>query len=178
MTKDEKAVIIDELKDKLSSHNAFYIIDAGGMSVASINDFRRLCFNKGLEYKVYKNTLIKKAMDALGLEYQAFLDGKVLKNTSGIIFSQEVANLPARTLKEFRDKGNDKPVFKGASIENALFVGHDNLENLVKLKSKIEMLGELAGMLQSPGQRLASALQSAGSKLAGALQTLADKDSE
>lgn len=174
MTREQKAQIIDELADKLASTSFFYITDAGGLSVADTNKFRRKCFDSGLEYKVYKNTLIQKAFDKLEGDYSG-LEG-VLKGFSGIIFSPESGNSPAKVLKDFR-KASAKPVLKGAWIDSDTFVGDENIDALSKLKSKNELIGEVIGLLQSPAKNVISGLQgSAGQKIAGILKTLSERE--
>lgn len=174
MTREKKAIIIEELSEKLASTDYFYITDASGMTVAQINNFRRLCFDRGLEYTVFKNTMIKKALENSKTDYSAF-NTAVLKGFSGIIFSPESGNLPAKVLKEFYKGGLKSPVFKGASVDTALFVGIAELETLVSLKSKQELVGEIIGLLQSPAKNVVSALQSGGQKLSGILKTLSEK---
>ncbi|WP_026998408.1 50S ribosomal protein L10 [Eisenibacter elegans] len=173
MTREDKAQVIEELKEKFANTTYFYIANAEGMTVEQINSFRRACFEKGIEYKVYKNTLIKKALESLETDYTPFNE-KVLKGVSGVMFTNEAGNLPARVLKEFR-KGANKPVLKGASIDSSFYYGDDSLDALTKIKSREELLADLAGMLMSPAQNLASALQSSGAKLAGALEAYAKK---
>lgn len=177
MTKEEKAVIIDELKEKFANTTYFYITDASGMTVESVNKFRRFCFEKGIEYRVIKNSLIRKALETLETDYSSF-SKSVLKGFSGVLFANEIGNAPAKLLQEFRKQGNEKPLLKGASIDSSLYVGEESLETLTKIKTRLEMISELVGMLQSPGQRLVSALQSSGSKLAGVLKTLSEKQEE
>lgn len=174
MTREDKAVLIDELKEKFASYPFFYVMDASGMSVADTNAFRRLCFERGLEYKVVKNSLIKKVLEGLDTDYSEF-NAKVLKGFSGVVFSKESGNAPARLLEEFHKKGNKKPVLKGASIDSSVYIGAETLPALTKIKSRIELIADVAGLLQSPGQRLASALQSSGGNLAGALKTISEK---
>jgi large subunit ribosomal protein L10 len=176
MTKEQKAEIIAELTERFASNNYFYITDAAGMTVEQINNFRRTCFNKGIEYKVYKNTLISKALETLDADYTAF-NTSVLKGASGILFSPESGNAPAKLLKEFYKGGINKPVLKGASIDQSLFVGSDQLETLVNVKSKAELIGDVIGLLQSPAKNVVSALQSGGNKLAGIIKTLSEKNS-
>lgn len=173
MTKEEKHKIVDELSQKLSSVSNFYITDASGLSVDQVNKFRKLCFQKGIEYKVVKNSLIKKALTTLPTDYASF-DEKVLTGFSGILFSDS-GKAPAQLLKDFYKTGTDKPVFKGASIDTALFIGIENLEELVKLKSKQELIGDILGLLQSPAKNVISALCSGGSKLAGIVKTLSER---
>lgn len=177
MTKEEKAVIIENLAEKLANTSYFYITDASGLSVAQINAFRKMCFDKGIEYKVVKNTLIKKALEKSDTDYSAFND-QVLKGFSGILFS-ETGNAPGKLIKEFRkkDKEGVKPKLKGASIDSDLFIGEENLDFLSSLKSKEELLGEVITILQSPANNVIGALQSGKNKLAGIVKTLSERDS-
>ncbi|KYG75258.1 MULTISPECIES: 50S ribosomal protein L10 [Roseivirga] len=176
MTREEKAVVIGELVEKFSANMNFYITDASGMSVAQTNSLRRLCFDKGIEYKVVKNTLIAKALEQMDSDYTPF-DEKVLKGFSGVMFSGEDANAPAKLIKEFRKKsGGQSPVLKGASIDTDLFIGEENLDMLSQLKSKAELIGEVITILQSPAKNVISGLQGAGGKLAGILKTLSERE--
>ena len=174
MTREEKEIIVQDLSEKLANTNYFYITDASTMSVARINAFRRLAFERGIEYKVYKNKLIKKALDTLEADTTA-LEG-VLKGASGILFSNEAGNAPAKLLQDFRKKGNALPLLKGAYIDAGLYVGDDQLDALTKIKSKDELIGDVIGLLQSPAKNVVSALQSSGGKLAGILKTLSEKE--
>lgn len=180
MIREEKQALVDELSEKFQSHNAFYIADASGMSVAKINEFRRLCFNRGMEFKVYKNTFIRKALDTLGgdtSEMNAALVGQ-----SGILFSRESGNAPAKLLQDFYKSQNYsktaviRPAFKGAYIDSGVYVGADQLSTLSTLKGKNELIGDVIGLLQSPAKNVISALSSGGSKLAGILKTLSEKE--
>lgn len=176
MTKEEKGVLIEELFQKFSENNNFYITDASGMSVAQTTALRRLCFERGIEYRVFKNTLIQKALERMDADYTPF-DEKVLKGFSGIMFSGEDANSPAKLIKEFRKKSDLKsPVLKGASIDTDLFIGEENLDMLSSLKSKAELIGEVIGLLQSPAKNVISGLKGASGKLAGILQTLSERE--
>jgi large subunit ribosomal protein L10 len=175
MTREEKAVIIDELSQKFSSTPYFYITSAAGMSVGEVNTLRGLCFERGIEYRVVKNTLIQKALEAQDADYSSL--GEVLKGFSGIMFHPESGKVPAQLIKEFKKKtGSDKLKFKGASVDTAVFVGESQLDVLVSLKSKDEMIGEVIGLLQSPAKNVISALSSGGNKLAGILKTLSEKE--
>jgi large subunit ribosomal protein L10 len=177
MTREEKLEIIEGLTEKFKDNPYFYIADASGFSVAQVNAFRRTCFEKGVEYKVYKNTLIKKALENLDADYSG-LD-VALKGFSGIIFSKETGNLPAKVILDFRKKLGKKetrPVFKGASIDSDVFVGDNNLEMLSTLKSKQELLGEVIGLLQSPITNLVSALQSGQNTIGGLVKTLSERE--
>ena len=180
MNREEKQALVDELSEKFQSHNAFYIADASGMSVAKINDFRRLCFNRGLEFKVYKNSFIRKALDTLGGDTTEM--DTALKGQSGVLFSKESGSAPAKMLRDFYKaqaypRGVEpKPVLKGAYVDASIYIGSDQLEGLTTIKGKQELLGELIGLLQSPAKNVISALQSGGNKLAGILKTLSEKE--
>jgi large subunit ribosomal protein L10 len=171
MTREEKAQIIDELAEKFANHAHFYITDAGGFTVAQINNFRRLCFKNGVEYRVYKNTLIRKALEKQeGTDFSPLF--KTLHGFSGVIFSKESGNVPAKVIQEFRVKMAGKPGLKAASISSDLFIGDENLKMLAELKSKNELIGEVIGLLQSPAKNVISALQSGKHTVAGLLKTL------
>lgn len=174
MTKEEKVSLVAELTEKLKSNSHFYVTNASGLSVAQINDFRRLCFEKGVEYKVYKNTLIKKALENLETDSSA-LD-EALKGSSGVMFSEESANTPAKIIREFRKKqGGEIPALKAASIDSDVFLGEEHLKTLSELKSKPELIGEVIGLLQSPAKNVLSALQSGGNTLSGLVKALSEK---
>jgi len=177
MTREEKGVLIESLTEKLKNTPYFYIADTSGMTVREINDFRRICFKKGLEYRIVKNTLIKKALQNLDTDYSPF-DKSVLKGASGILFSTEIGNAPAKAIKEYRkkDKNLTKPLLKGASIDTGLYIGEEYLDTLSELKSKDELLGEIISLLQSPAKNVISALQSGKHKLAGIIKTLSEKE--
>ncbi|PRY86682.1 50S ribosomal protein L10 [Mongoliibacter ruber] len=178
MTREEKLEIIEGLTEKFKENPYFYITDASGFNVAQVNAFRRTCFDRGVEYKVYKNTLIKKALENLDGDFEE-LSSNALKGFSGIIFSKEVGNLPAKVLLDFRKKIGKKetrPVFKGASIDADVFVGENQLEMLSNLKSKQELVGDVIMLLQSPAKNLISALQSGQNTIAGLVQTLSEKE--
>lgn len=176
MTREEKTQVVEELVEKFKSNSYFYVTDASGMTVAQINEFRRLCYNKGLKYHVIKNTMVRKALEKVDGDYAPFNEN-VLKGFTGIIFSPESGNLPAKALKEFRKKsGNDRPLLKGASIDSDLFIGDSMLDALSTLKSKNELIGDIILLLQSPAKNVVSALQSGQHKLAGIIKTLSEKE--
>ena len=173
MTKEEKGQIIEELAEKFSQNNHFYITDASGLTVAQINAFRRLCFNAGVEYRVYKNTLIRKALEKQEGNYEELF--KTLHDFSGVIFSKEVGNAPAQVITEYRKKLEGRPGFKGASIESTLFIGEDQLSTLVELRSKNELIGEIISLLQSPAKNVLSALLSGKQTVAGLVKALEER---
>lgn len=176
MTREDKALYIDELKEKFSNNGHFYITDASGLSVAEVNNFRRKCFEKGIEYKVIKNSLIRKALESLEGDFSP-LNKTALKGFSGVLFSKEDAKAPAKLIQDFKkaDK-NNRPKLKAASIESDLFIGEQHLETLTSLKSKAELVGEIIGLLQSPAKNVLGALQSGQHKLAGIVKTLSEKN--
>lgn len=175
MTREEKAVIIEKLTEKFKQNPFFYITDASGMTVKDITSFRRMCFEKGMDYQVVKNTLIQKALQNIEGDYTPF-DDQVLTGFSGILFSDESGKAPALLIKEYRKKsGKPKPLLKGASVETSLFIGEESLNTLTTLKSRLELVGEIVGLLQSPAKNVVSALQSGGNKLAGIVKALQEK---
>jgi large subunit ribosomal protein L10 len=158
MTREEKAQIIEGLSQKFADNAHFYVTDASGFTVEQINNFRRLCFKSGVEYGVYKNTLIQKALERQeGVDYSPIF--KVLTGFSGVMFSKETGNAPAKILREYRKKMEGKPVLKAASIKSELYIGDENLNTLADLKSKNELIGEIISMLQAPARNIISALQ-------------------
>lgn len=177
MTREEKAQIIEELSGKFANHPHFYITDATGFTVAQVNNFRRLCFKSGIEYKVYKNTLIQKALEKQeGTDFSPLF--KALHGFSGVMFSKESGNLPAKVIKEFRAKLEGKPVLKAASINSDLFIGDENLTMLSELKSKNELIGDVIALLQSPAKNVLSALLSGKSTVAGLVKALEERGSK
>ena len=171
MTKTEKQASIDSLTDKFANSNFFYFTDTSGLTVEKINQLRRICFEKGIQLQVAKNTLIKKALVAGG-KFTDDLD-PVLSGPTAIMFT-ETGNLPARVIKQFR-KSDTKPALKGAYIDSAVYIGENQLEALINVKSKEELIGDLIGLLQSPAKNVISALKSSGGKLAGIVKTLQER---
>ncbi|MBK6274500.1 MAG: 50S ribosomal protein L10 [Chitinophagales bacterium] len=171
MTKTEKQASIVSLTDKFANSNFFYFTDTSGLTVEKINQLRRICFEKGIQLQVAKNTLIKKALVAGG-KFTDDLD-PVLSGPTAIMFT-ETGNLPARVIKQFR-KSDTKPALKGAYIDSAVYIGENQLEALINVKSKEELIGDLIGLLQSPAKNVISALKSSGGKLAGIVKTLQER---
>jgi len=175
MTREEKGKMIDELAEKFANTGYFYLTDASGLTVAQINDFRRLCFGKGVEYRVVKNTIIKKALDKQEADFTE-LDS-VLKGFSGVMFSPESGKLPANVIKQFHKTDKEgRPKLKAASINSDLFIGEEHLNALNELKSKDELIGEIIGLLQSPATNVLSALLSGKNKLSGIVKTLSERE--
>lgn len=175
MTREDKAQLIAGLTEKFENTDHFYITDTSGLTVGEINQFRESCYKQDVEYKVVKNTLIKKALENLEADY-AELD-EALKGFSGVMFVNENANVPAKLIKDFKKQNKlGKPNFKAASIDSDIFIGEDQLEALSKLKSKQELIGEIINLLQSPAKNVIGALQSGEHKLAGIVKTLSEKE--
>ncbi len=175
MNREQKGAMIQELAAKFASTPYFYITDASGMSVAKTNKLRRLCFERGIEYRVVKNTLIEKALETLDTDYTPFKDS-VLKGFSGVMFHPESGKAAAKLIKDFLKENKDSLILKGASVDSSLFIGHDQLDALENLKSKAELIGDVIMLLQSPAKTVIGALQSGGNNLAGILKTLSEKE--
>jgi large subunit ribosomal protein L10 len=157
MTKDQKNEVIELLKDKFSQYNNFYVTDTESLTVEQVVKLRRACFDKQVEMKVAKNTLIKKAMEALDAErYAGVYDA--LHNVTALMFSENPKN-PAVIISSFRkDTHGEKPVLKAAFINGDVYMGDKELATLTKIKTKNELIGEVIGLLQSPAKRVLAAL--------------------
>ena len=174
MNKQEKDLVIAELKEKFDNSSYIYFTDASSMTVEEVNKLRRMCFNKGIEMTVVKNKLARKAMEALGEERKFSTVFKALAGPTAIMLT-DTANAPAKLIKEFRADGK-KPVLKAAYIDSDVFFGEESLEALISLKSKEELVGDIIMLLQSPAKNVISALQSGGGKIAGILKTLEERN--
>ncbi|CAZ94717.1 50S ribosomal protein L10 [Zobellia galactanivorans] len=171
MTREEKANVIQDLTSQLADSSTIYLADISGLNATQTSDLRRACFKANVKLAVVKNTLLAKAMEASEKEFGE-LPG-VLKGNTSLMFS-EVGNAPAKLIKTFRKK-SEKPLLKGAFVEEAIYIGDENLDALVSIKSKEEMIGEVIGLLQSPAKNVISGLKSGGGKLAGILKTLSER---
>ncbi|MGB4400070.1 MAG: 50S ribosomal protein L10 [Daejeonella sp.] len=171
MRKEEKHDAVVALTETIAEYGNFYITDTANLSVAKVNDIRRKCFDNGIKMQVAKNTLIRKAMEASQGDYSEIFD--VLKGSSSILFSKS-ANAPAKLIKQLRKSG-DKPVLKAAYIDSAVFIGDNQLDALVNLKSKEQLVADIIALLQSPAKNVISGLQSGGNKLAGIVKTLQER---
>ena len=158
MTKQEKNEVIELLKGKFSQYNNFYITDTESLTVAQIGKLRNVCFNKQVEMKVAKNTLIKKALESLDAEKYADVFESLHKVTA-LMFSENPKD-PAVIISAFRkENNNERPVLKAAFINGDVFVGDNQLKALTQIKTKNELIGEIIGLLQSPIQRVLGALE-------------------
>ncbi len=155
MTREEKSIAIQDLTAKLADANIFYIADISGLNAQTTSDLRRAAFKAGVKLEVVKNTLLSKAMEADGKNYGEL--PQTLKGNTAIMIAN-VANGPAKIIKEFRKKA-DKPILKGAYINEEVYIGDNQLDSLVAIKSKEEVIAEIIGLLQSPAQRVISALK-------------------
>ena len=172
MTREEKSRVVEELTAQLAGTNVVYLADISGLNAEMTSNLRRACYKAGIQLEVVKNTLLEKAMEASSNDY-GDLPSVLSGNTS--IMIAENGNDPAKIIKEFRRK-SDKPLLKGAFIHQAVFIGDNQLDALITLKSKEEVIGEIIGLLQSPAKNVISALKSSGGKLAGILKTLSEKE--
>ena len=171
MTREEKSQVIEVLTSKLTEGKIIYLADISGLNALDTSNLRRACFKANVKLAVVKNSLLEKAMEKSDKDFGE-LSGTLKGNTSLMI--SETGNAPAKVIKEFRKK-SDKPVLKGAYVEEAIYVGDDQLDALVNIKSKEELIGDIIGLLQSPAKNVISALQSGGNKLSGILKTLSEK---
>ena len=154
MTREEKSIAIEDLTAQLADANIVYLADISGLDAGTTSDLRRACFKAGIKLEVVKNTLLEKTMEASANEYGEL--PTTLKGNTSILIA-DVANAPAKIIKEFRKKG-EKPVLKGAYINQEIYIGDNLLDSLVAIKSKEEVIGDIIGLLQSPAKRIISAL--------------------
>ena len=172
MTREEKSQVIEELTAQLSENSNIYLTDISGLDAGTTSNLRRACFKADVKLAVVKNTLLEKAMDASDKEFGEL--PSTLKGNTSVMYS-ETGNAPAKVIKAFRKK-SEKPLLKGAFIEEAIYLGDDQLDMLVDIKSREELIGDIIGLLQSPAKNVVSALQSSGGKLSGILKTLSQKE--
>jgi len=172
MTREEKSQVIETLTAQLSGNDNIYLADISGLNAGNTTNLRRACFKAGVQLAVVKNTLLKKAMESSEKDFGELKD--ILKGNTSLMFS-ETGNAPAKVIKEFRKK-SDKPLLKGAYIQESIYVGDNQLDSLVDLKSKDELVGEIIGLLQSPAKNVISALKSGGNTIAGLVKTLSERE--
>ena len=170
-TREQKAQQIEEITQRLSEYEVVYLVDILGLDAQTTSDLRRACYGSDIKLQVVKNTMLKQAMDNSDKEFGELKD--VLVGNTALMLSN-VGNKPAKIIKAFRKK-SEKPQLKGAWIEESVYVGDNQIDTLINIKSKEELLGELIGLLQSPAKNVISALKSGGGKLAGILKTLSEK---
>lgn len=175
MTKAEKSLVIEELAGKFADSKYFYVTDCSELNVETVNNLRRSCFEQGIQLKVVKNTLIKKALEKASETNQENYEDLygVLKGASALMFT-ETGNAPAKLIKKFRED-NEKPLLKAAFVESEIYVGDDQIESLVNIKSKEDLIGDVILLLQSPIKNLVGSLQSGGNTISGLLKALEER---
>ena len=171
MTRQQKNNAIENLKEALGGIKNLYLADIAGLDATQTSALRRACFKENIKLQIVKNTLLSKAMDASTHDFGELT--KILKGNTSLMFS-ESGNAPAKVIKSFRKK-SDKPILKGAFIEEAIYIGDETLDALVAIKSKDELIGEIITLLQSPTKNIVSALQSGGGKLSGIIKSLSER---
>ena len=172
MTRDKKDLQIIEIKQLLSDNSVVYLTDASGLNAEDTTDFRRACFKKDVRMKIVKNTLLRKAMDETeGTDYSDLYE--VLSGQTALLFGN-VGNEPAKLLKDFRKK-HDIPVLKAAYVEEACYIGYDQIEALTAIKSKDELIADIVALLQSPMKNVVGALQSGGNTISGLVKALENR---
>ena len=174
MRKEQKDQLIDSLCEEVKACPHLYIADIGGLNSVQTSKLRRAAFRKEVKLEVVKNTLLIKALEKSGVDYSELFP--VIKGETCIMLSS-VNNAPAKLIKEFRatDKNLQKPVLKGAYVEECFYVGEEHLDALVNIKSKNELVADVVAMLQAPMKNVLSGLQSAGGTICGVLKTLEEK---
>eukprot|EP01155_Anaeramoeba_flamelloides_P008444 Anaeramoba_flamelloidesa123_25.p2 GENE.a123_25~~a123_25.p2 ORF type:complete len:174 (+),score=31.16 a123_25:708-1229(+) len=172
MRREEKEAIIENIAEQISANNHFYLTDIGGLNAEDTSNLRRQCHKNGIKLVVAKNTLLKKALEKSEGEYEELYSA--LAGPTSVMFTDQ-GNAPAKLIKEFR-KDNDKPILKAAYVEESVYVGEDQLDALVAVKSRDELIGDIVILLQSPTKNVISSLQSGANTLHGVLETLAKKE--
>ena len=174
MNKEEKVKVVEELKGQLNDYKSIYLTDIAGLDAMQTSNLRRECFNSNVKLSVVKNTFLERAMSESENDFGELKD--LLKGNTTIMLS-ESGNSPAKVIKKFR-KDSEKPILKGAFVDEAVYIGDDQIEALFNLKSKEEVLGEIITLLQSPAKNVISALKSSSGKIAGLVKTLSENPIE
>ena len=171
MKKENKALVIDSLVESINNNAHFYLADIAGLNAEDTSNLRRKCFEQDIQIVVAKNTFVKLALEKAEGEYEGLYE--VLKGNTSIMFS-ETGNAPAKVIQELR-KSNEKPVLKGAYVEQGIYIGDDQIDVLSSIKSRDEVIGDVIGLLQSPMKNVLSALQSAPNTIGGLVKTLQER---
>jgi len=174
MNKEEKVKVVEELKDQLNDYKSIYLTDIAGLDAMQTLKLRRECFNSNVKLSVVKNTFLERAMSESETDFGELKD--LLKGNTTIMLS-ESGNSPAKVIKKFRKDG-EKPILKGAFVDEAIYIGDNQIEALFNLKSKEEVIGEIITLLQSPAKNVISALKSSSGKIAGLVKTLSENPIE
>ncbi|WP_294082358.1 50S ribosomal protein L10 [Proteiniphilum sp. UBA5384] len=170
MKKEDKKQIIEQIAANLQEYENFYLTDIATLNAAKTSNLRRECSKAGIKLVVVKNTLLQKAFESLDRDYSELYP--ILKGNTAIMFSN-VANSPAKLIDKF--KADKVPALKGAYVQESFFIGGNTLQDLVNIKSKTELIGDVIALLQSPAKNVISALQSGGSTIHGVLKTLSER---
>ena len=172
MTREEKTIAIDNLKEIVTSNNVIYLSDISGIDAETTSKLRRLCHSRGIKLQVVKNTMLKKAFESSERDFEPFY--VALKGNTSIMLA-EAGNGPAKVIKEFRKK-QKRPILKGAFINESFYIGDEHLEVLSTLKSKEELLGDIIALLQSPAKNVVASLQSGKHTIAGLVKALGERE--
>ncbi len=172
MKSSEKKVIIDNLQEQIDSYNHFYLTDISGLNAENTSNLRRLCFSQNVKLVVVKNTLFRKALETSNKNVEEIYEA--LKGNTSVMFTEN-ANVPAKLIKDF-SKRHKKPVLKAAFVEEAVYMGENQLEALIAVKSKNELIADVIALLQSPMKTVLGQLQSGGNIIHGVLKTLGEKE--
>lgn len=173
MRREDKNLLIDKLTEQIKQYPHFYLADISDLNAEATSKLRRKCFEKQIELVVVKNTLFIKALERSGKsDFTPLYDS--IKGSTSVMFT-ETGNVPAKLIKEFR-KANPKPLLKAAFVEESIYIGENQLEALVSLKSKNELIADVIALLQSPAKNVVSGLQSGRNILAGVVKTLSEKE--
>ena len=173
MKKEDKSAIISQLESTINEYAHFYLADIAGLNAAQTSELRRVCYKQDVKLVVVKNTLLKKALDNTGVDFSELYGS--LKGETSLMLSN-TGNVPAKLIQEFsKANKSKKPVLKAAYVEESFYIGENQLETLISIKSKNELIGEIIGLLQSPAKNVVSALQSGGTTIHGVLKTLSER---
>ena len=174
MRKEDKSIIISQIEETLKKYTCYYLTETQGLNAEQTVDLRRKCAKQDVKMLVVKNSLLRKALENIGIDASQF--GDALKQNTAVLFSN-TGNAPAKLIKEFVGNGKivTKPVLKAAYVEECFYVGANQLDALIAIKSKNELIGDIIGLLQSPTKNVISALQSGGNKLSGIVKTLSER---
>jgi large subunit ribosomal protein L10 len=173
MKKEDKGLIIDQIKDVLGQYACVYLTQTSGLNAEKTSALRRACFKADVKMVCVKNTLLRKAMEQSGVDYSELFE--VLHGETTLLLSN-TGNAPAKLIKEWHKNKEELPILKGAYVEETVYIGEDQLETLVNIKSKNELIADVIALLQSPAKNVVSALQSGATKLHGILETLSNKE--
>lgn len=172
MRKEDKSIVIEQIASTLKEYSHFYLAETAALNAEKTSALRRECFKQDIKLLVVKNALLHKAMESLDTDYTPLYD--CLKGSTAVMFTN-TGNAPAKLIKEFRKSTSDLLNFKAAYVEESFYIGAEQLDALVAIKSKNELIADVIALLQSPAKNVVSALQSGGSKLHGVLQTLSER---